>query len=81
MKFETLFTPGNENLYHHWLFYECDSRYESFLKNNSAPKSGPCFRHFSVGANDFDPKWDYVTQFCNKISLGWAVGGDAVRKN
>ena len=61
--------------------YECDSRYEAFLKNYTAPKPGPCFSFFAVNANDYDPKWDYVIKFCNKISLAWAVGGDAVRAN
>ena len=77
-KYETLFTPGNENLYHHWLIYECDSSYEYFLKNNTAPKPGPCFDFMAVSPTQFDPKWNTVLDMCQKISLVWAIGGDAV---
>ncbi len=79
LKFETLFTPGNENLYHHWLLYECNpAKFENFLKLNSIPKPGPCFPQFAMNQKDYDTKWLDTMGICDKISLGWAVGGDAV---
>jgi len=55
--------------------YECSSEYETvFLKNNTEPKPGIC-------ADGTNPEWRLPSKLCNKISFGWAVGGDLVRIN
>ena len=58
--------------------YECSSKYESiFLKNNLEPTPGPCFKSDSADPN-YQTKFQEVRQYCQKISLVWAVGGDIV---
>jgi len=57
---------------------ECDSRYQDFLKNNTAPPGGACYPQYATASNKYDTKWDSVLNYCQKISLGWAVGGDLV---
>ena len=60
--------------------YECNSKYETiFLKDNEVPTSGPCFPQDSPDPN-YETKWPEVRQYCQKISLVWAVGGDMVNK-
>ena len=60
--------------------YECNGKYETeFLKNNTEPTPGACFKEDSPDPN-YQTKWPQVRQFCQKISLVWAVGGDLVNK-
>jgi len=54
--------------------YQCSPEYETvFLKNNTEPRPGIC-------ADNTNPEWDLPQKYCNKISFGWAVGGDLVSK-
>ncbi len=58
---------------HHWVMYECDKGYETvFLKNNTVPTPGACYKSDSADPN-YTTKWPEVRQFCQKISLVWAV--------
>ena len=69
LKYETLYSPGNEENLHHWVIHECNADYENvFLKNNSLPKPGQCF----------SASWLETYKQCGQISLVWAVGGDLV---
>jgi len=53
--------------------YECDKGYETeFLKSNSEPTPGACFKSDSADPN-YITKWPEVRRFCQKISLVWAV--------
>ena len=80
IKFETLYSTGTEKNYHHWLFYECDKRYETiYLKNNTDPKPGACFPQYTVDPTKYDKNWELAFSYCQKISLSWAVGGDQAR--
>lgn len=73
-----MYPPENLNFLHHWVMYECDSRYESvFLKNKTEPKPGPCYVSDSADPN-YKTDWPVAREFCQKISLVWAVGGDIV---
>ena len=56
---------------------ECDSRYDGFLIKNTPPRSGACYPQYTT-SNNYDTKWKSVLNYCQKISLGWAVGGDLV---
>ena len=76
LKFETLFSNGTEKNFHHWLLYECDKRYEFFLRNNTEPAPGPCFPQYATDSSIYDMNWRIAQGFCQKISLSWAVGGD-----
>ncbi len=74
-KFETIIQPGNEKLVHHFLFYECDSRLETeyLQKNNTLPDPQSCFI-----TNDMEAQTEItpLLQYCDKVSMAWAVGGD-----
>ncbi len=73
IKYETLYTPENLKYLHHWVMYECDKKYETeFLKNNTEPTPGACYKFDSADPN-YSSKWPEVRQFCQKISLVWAV--------
>ena len=52
-KFETLYTPGNEQLYHHWLMYECDSKIGAYLQTNPPPRPGIYFLIFSYSSTNY----------------------------
>lgn len=70
LKVETL-PPLNDDksLFHHWIVYQCDSRYEKlYLANNPAPEAGNCFNE----------EWTKLAQICVQITLAWAVGGELV---
>ena len=32
-----------------------------------------------LGSKNYNPKWDDVRKYCPRASLGWAIGGDAVK--
>ena len=79
-QFETLLPDSKQDFMHHWLMYECDHRFEDlYLKNNTKPKAGPCYPNFETPSTPYDSKWDTVSKYCRKISIGWAIGGDYVR--
>jgi hypothetical protein len=79
-----LYTKGNENHFHHTILYECDIGLETeYLSNssNKLPPQGPCvdqyygeFENITASNKRFNPIRDY----CYKIMLGWAIGGDYV---
>jgi len=72
LRYETLFTPGNEKLVHHWTMNECSNEVEQVYANKSMPQPGPCM---SYEQND---EWNLFKKHCKKISLVWAVGGSQV---
>ena len=75
VKFETLFTEETKMNLHHWTMNECMPEFESvYLQNNSIPEPGAC-----VLDGTYPEDWDGPSVFCNRVSLGWAVGGDTVQ--
>ena len=77
-KYETLHAQATLKYLHHWVMYECNNKFEpDFLKINGVPTPGPCFQEESTDPN-YQTKWGEVRQYCSKVSLVWAVGGDLV---
>ena len=77
-KYETIFAKPTLKYLHHWVMYECNKEFETnFLKTNTMPTPGPCFKEESTDPK-YETKFGEVRQYCSKVSLVWAVGGDMV---
>lgn len=75
-KYETLYTPGTEKHYHHWVVSECTGGLiEDYLKNNSLPDPGICVNN-EIGLT---PEWAKIFTLCRKVSLVWAVGSSDIQ--
>ncbi len=72
LRYETLFTTGNEKLVHHWTMNECSNEVEKVYANKSMPQPGSCV------SDDEKDEWNQFRRYCKKISLVWAVGGPLV---
>lgn len=69
IRYDTIVKPENLKYVHHWLMYECQDSFASeYLPEYGWPAGASCLS----GGN----QWDKVQQYCKKISLAWAVGGD-----
>lgn len=76
LRFEALFTKGNEKNLHHFVINECQSSFETqFLKNNTIPAPGSCYPRQTSEENT----WRKASVHCNKISFVWAVGGSVIQ--
>lgn len=65
VKVETILNEETSHHVHHWLMYECGSRYENeFLVNRTSPEPSVC--------TDGKGVWGEVRDsgLCSKISLG-----------
>ena len=80
-KYETIYAKETLKYLHHWVVYECNKQYETeFLKNNTEPAPGPCAKEEANDSN-YITNWYEARQYCQKISLVWAVGGDMVQQH
>jgi hypothetical protein len=81
-KFETLYTPGNEEHFHHTVFYECEGdKVQEWLKNNTKPKAGPCIDMYGdkfPAVVESVKRFQPIRDLCRKITFAWAIGGNYV---
>ena len=76
IEYDTIITPGNENLVHHWTVNECGPKFEEeYVKQNRIPEPGPCF---SFHPSQPKTNWSSLLQYCSKVSFVWAVGSPLV---
>lgn len=76
LKYETLYTPGTEPYFHHWVLNECSKEIETeYFKNNTFPEPTICVNNIDGPTKEWNPFY----QYCQKVSLVWAVGGAEIQ--